>query len=397
MPNSFDFHTLAPMLRAFAASVTSEVAGHEIEMALDYNPDTWWQPTGTGNQDIVIDLGSGGSIITNVGDRDFSSAGNWSNVDLATFDQVTDLTITSSATNQFCTLAAAGLDTGFDEGAKYRIQYDYTERATGFQFRTQDQVIGALVAGTNQTLDWTVSDAGETELRVQATSASADGDVDNLAIIKLNDRLTVNGWTWALRNHTTDHGGSGAPRLNVDYSHDNNRYIAWNTGLWLSTWQGASRNLLIMGSDLAATQYRYFKFKLSAMESTMKLACLFLRRKTTVAQGSQFPERDTTHYFVKVQRQPGGITLKRLVNVNPISTKPRSWLLPLLTEKTNLDLVFQNSRGIGLPLILKEGSGTAELVNIIEESYVPNAIRHQMFRPQLTFRTLPFINPDRGF
>lgn len=46
------------MSAAIVDSITSEATGFPKEQLLDNNPDTYWKPTGTGQQDIVIDLGS---------------------------------------------------------------------------------------------------------------------------------------------------------------------------------------------------------------------------------------------------------------------------------------------------------------------------------------------------
>jgi hypothetical protein len=44
------------MEAAYAVSATSEATGHSKEMALDWNPDTYWAASGVGTVNIIIDL-----------------------------------------------------------------------------------------------------------------------------------------------------------------------------------------------------------------------------------------------------------------------------------------------------------------------------------------------------
>jgi hypothetical protein len=50
------------MRRPEIHSVTSEADGHPVEMAFDWNLDTYWEPTTTGSQTIIIDLQSAQDI-----------------------------------------------------------------------------------------------------------------------------------------------------------------------------------------------------------------------------------------------------------------------------------------------------------------------------------------------
>lgn len=56
MPASSDIYTTPAMRRPEIHSVTSEATDHPIEMAFDWNLDTYWEPTTTGSQTITIDL-----------------------------------------------------------------------------------------------------------------------------------------------------------------------------------------------------------------------------------------------------------------------------------------------------------------------------------------------------
>lgn len=58
MPASCDIHTAHAMRKLEIESITSEASHHPIEMAFDWNLDTYWQPTSTAYQTLIIDLQS---------------------------------------------------------------------------------------------------------------------------------------------------------------------------------------------------------------------------------------------------------------------------------------------------------------------------------------------------
>ena len=126
------------------------------EVATQYNGgDPWKVQAPTADQ-----WGASTERITASKDRDFTGGGtNWANAGgLNAFDDTTDLTIVADGTNQFCQLALTNFTGGFVIGESYRIAYDHTERAAGWNFvlaqTGDDLVIGAAVAGTQNYLDW---------------------------------------------------------------------------------------------------------------------------------------------------------------------------------------------------------------------------------------------------
>lgn len=63
MPASSDFYCPGVnMEAAYAVSATNEASGHTKEMALDWNPDTYWAASGVGTVELVVDLGSAKAI-----------------------------------------------------------------------------------------------------------------------------------------------------------------------------------------------------------------------------------------------------------------------------------------------------------------------------------------------
>lgn len=57
MAESIKIHTTGIMEKTSVTAVTSEATNHPIEMAFDFNPDTYWKPSSTANQTIDIDMG----------------------------------------------------------------------------------------------------------------------------------------------------------------------------------------------------------------------------------------------------------------------------------------------------------------------------------------------------
>lgn len=395
MSSSISIQTMQAMIKAVVDSATSEATGYPKEQLVDNNPDTYWKPTSTANQDIEIDLQIGGTIITNQADRDFNvTAPNWVNVDLFAFSDTTDLTIASSAVGQYCKLQAAGLDQGFEKGHTYRITYDYTESVTGFQFKTDTETIGAAVAGTKQTLTWIATDDG-TELRIESTGEFATGDFDNFQICEIFDELTINCWRLLLHNYTTDHGPDANPRLNVYYSDDDVEYTAWDTGTFDGTWQTTVGRQILLGANHSDDQHRYWRFSLSSMATTIEISGLFLCRTTIFSQGNQFPEKDGIDYFTKVKNQPGGLTRVQRINTNPVYTRPRNWIFITDADIDALRDVYNQSLGYVLPLIIREDTEDAEFVYIKDRRFNRRDIAHAMAKPSITLETIPMIYPGR--
>lgn len=62
MSQAIDFFTIEGQQALSIFSVTSEVAGHEAEMAFDHSLNSYWKPTSNATQNIILDLGSAKSI-----------------------------------------------------------------------------------------------------------------------------------------------------------------------------------------------------------------------------------------------------------------------------------------------------------------------------------------------
>lgn len=123
-------------------------------------------------------------------DRTFTGgATHWTNDDIGTlFDETTDLSLTSSATGQYCHITFTDIGTALVAGGRYRLGYDYTEVLAGFEFKINgvaEQTLGDAVAGTSQYIDFVADEsfAGAHELRIYSkTNAAASGHFDNFTL-----------------------------------------------------------------------------------------------------------------------------------------------------------------------------------------------------------------------
>jgi hypothetical protein len=91
--------------------------------------------------------GSQTELIAATGDRDFSNAVNWSNTSIATFDKVTDLSISSTANGQVCRLDGVAFG-GTSAFKAYEISFD-AANASGAAFTIRFESQGAFVPVSN--------------------------------------------------------------------------------------------------------------------------------------------------------------------------------------------------------------------------------------------------------
>ena len=122
--------------------------------------------------------------IVNSVDRSIGTSNHWTNVDIASFNNTDDITISATAAGQYCYLPGTMLKT-LASGETYTITYDAVVRNTGFYFAYGTAggpvTIGTIVAGTSQTIDFTPS-AAVTNIQILSTASGDDCDVDNISI-----------------------------------------------------------------------------------------------------------------------------------------------------------------------------------------------------------------------
>ena len=148
----------------------------------------------------TIDDRPGAELMPNQVDRDFSGASAWADVDFASYDETGDLSITSDAADQYCTLAIASFPTVI--GQKYRMYYDCAGLTASFvvQDFTGAQELGTINAEVTQgSISWTALTTGG--LRIAAVSTVSVADLDNFSLkldedfadMSMKDLLRMNG------------------------------------------------------------------------------------------------------------------------------------------------------------------------------------------------------------
>lgn len=111
MAISTEFLTIDAQRLVAIASVTSEVSGQDVEFAFDYNLNTWWEPTSTATQYIILDL-QAVQAISGIGLFIRNHETNLSNGDVATVIVYYSDTGTSGPWTQYTDLE---IDIGDDQ------------------------------------------------------------------------------------------------------------------------------------------------------------------------------------------------------------------------------------------------------------------------------------------
>lgn len=124
-------------------------------------------------------------LMPNQVDRDFSGASAWANVDINAYDESTDLTITASAADQYCTLPVLSAPTTI--GKKYTLTYDLANIVETWTVKSFDgtQTIGTISANATQgSLSWTATTTGG--YRIVSVATTSSGDFDNFTLKSTN-------------------------------------------------------------------------------------------------------------------------------------------------------------------------------------------------------------------
>ena len=136
----------------------------------------------------TIDDRPGAELMPNLVDRDFSGASAWTNVDIATYDESGDLSITSDAADQYATLPVASAPT--EIGKSYRLYYDLANITESWiiQDFTGAQVLGTVSANVTQGfINWTALTTGG--FRIVSGALISVADFDNFSL-KLNTNFS---------------------------------------------------------------------------------------------------------------------------------------------------------------------------------------------------------------
>lgn len=144
--------------------------------------------------------------------------------------------------------------------------------------------------------------------------------------------------------------------------------------------------------------HRYWRLAIFGLVVIPKFGQIFLCTEHEIDTGNIYPELNEKDYAIKKQMGPGGRTLKRIINRIPIETFGRTWLLSGDADRDKLEAIWDDTGGHALPLIMQEEGGDARIVEIVApQRFNANKIQHQLYRPTITFRTLPYIEDGENF
>lgn len=147
----------------------------------------------------------------------------------------------------------------------------------------------------------------------------------------------------------------------------------------------------LLAPELVAT-HRYWKLVLYQLVLIPNVGQIFFCIRHKVDTASFYPERNLKEYIIKKQMAVGG--RRFIVQPNRIAaeTLRRTWFLSGDTDRDALQAMWDDTRGHSLPLVMQEDNGDARIVEIVAPAtFSDNKIQHQLYRPTITFRTLPYI------
>ena len=137
--------------------------------------------------DTDIDTRLNLELMPNAADRTVESdASAWTNVDINAFDSDGNLTITSNAADQYCTLAVLNFPT--EIGKTYKMLVDVANIAATWIVKdfTGVQTLGTIIANATQgAITWLAETTGG--VRIVAVSDGSSGDFDNFKLQRSGD------------------------------------------------------------------------------------------------------------------------------------------------------------------------------------------------------------------
>ncbi len=137
--------------------------------------------------DTDIDTRFNLELMPNEADRIIlSDASAWTNVDLNAFDSDGNLTMTSNAADQYCTLAVLNAPT--EIGKTYKLLYDLANIVATWTVKdfTGVQTLGTIIADATQgAITWLAETTGG--FRIVAVSDASSGDFDNFKLQRSGD------------------------------------------------------------------------------------------------------------------------------------------------------------------------------------------------------------------
>lgn len=122
-------------------------------------------------------------LITTAIDRTFTGGStNWTDTNMASFNDTTDLSVTNDTADQSCYLDVDDIITIYH---RYRLTYDCTLTSGTFELQTNDSSnkLGDFEDGTANVMEF---EAPETsELKIVGTAAAGEADFDNFSLMEV--------------------------------------------------------------------------------------------------------------------------------------------------------------------------------------------------------------------
>jgi len=143
-----------------------------------------------------VEYTAGDELMPNQADRDFSGASAWENVDIDSYNETNDLSITANAKDQYCYLPVASAPTII--GRRYRLTFDVANLTSTWTIKSYDgtQTIGTVSAGGAQLFEFTAETTGG--LRIVANTTTSSGDFDNFSL----SEVPSVGWNYLVGGKT---------------------------------------------------------------------------------------------------------------------------------------------------------------------------------------------------
>lgn len=210
--------------------------------------------------------------------------------------------------------------------------------------------------------------------------------------INLGSDLDVEGFVIFLRNYNA---GYGIDTVDLQKSNDGSSWSSLSIPKGLLN---VNQFGVLIGDAGSTHTEQYWRFAFTSLGVKPQVASILLFTKYSIATGSLYPEQNDKNYAIKKQMGPGGRTLKRQLNRIAIETFGRTWLLSGDVDRDKLEAMWDDTRGHALPLVMQEDSDDERFVEIIQpQAFNANKIQHQLYRPTITFRTLPYIEDGENF
>lgn len=154
----------------------------------------------------LSDTSLGTEKITAQADRDFSSASNWTNTDINSYDETGDLTITADAVDQYCTLDSA--NAAMTAGKLYKLTFTVANLTS--QWRITDDnnshiLLSEVISGAN-TVYFIYAGTGAGGLRIYSNNDDSSADFDDFSIKNVyftNWTKDTPGWNVGLEDKYT--------------------------------------------------------------------------------------------------------------------------------------------------------------------------------------------------